>query len=232
LEAYLNKTTFDCLTKNPSLGIFNDTTGLGGTLRGNIYDINNKPVKKCKEFPVSPCYFELETPLIIYPNGTYTTRIFRRFAIDTINHLSVRLMDFDGWIHTEYIEPFELNDIHPDTVVVQDIHLKSNEYVDTAVKNNISPKKDELLLINYPNPFNASTNFFIKIPDIIKGKSANISIYNIKGRLIKIIPFKDETSVYWDGKDMSGNMMSTGIFYYRLKIDDRMMKSGSMIMLK
>lgn len=232
MEAYGNTTTIICLTKNPSLGVVNDTVGLSGTLRGNIYDMNNKPVTQLKVFPVSPCYFEMETPLTINQDGTYTTQIFRRFARDTIKQLIVRLADFDSWRDTEDIEPFVLNDIHPDTLVVQDIHLKDNEFVQDGIKNNASPKSDELTLINYPNPFNSSTNFFVKIPEGMKGKAGNISVYDAKGRLIKSIPVKDGASARWDGRDMDGNIMSSGIYYYKLDINKQTMKNGSMILLK
>jgi flagellar hook assembly protein FlgD len=130
------------------------------------------------------------------------------------------------------IEPFELNDIQPDTVMIQDIHLKNNDYVDTAVENNHSPRNNTLTLINYPNPFNTSTNFFVQLPDGMKRKAGDISIYNMRGELIITIPFKNGASVRWDGKDRNGNVMPSGIFYYQLTIEQQRMKTGSMILLK
>lgn len=225
-----NYITIDCITKNPSLGVANDTVGLSGTLKGYIYDIDGKLVTKLKVFPVSPCYFVLETPLTIDSNGTYTTKIFPTLCSPA--RLMVRLVDFEGWIDSVEIEPFELKDIYPDTVVVQDIHLKDNRYIVTSVKNEISTISDELTLINYPNPFNLSTNFFVKIPARMKGKPGSITIFNIDGELIRNIPINEDVTAYWNGRDTDGRIMPSGIYYYRLNIDKQVMKTGSMILLK
>jgi hypothetical protein len=232
VQAGQNPLTIDCLTKKPSLGEVNDTVGLGGLMKGNIYNTDKKPVTKLKEFLVAACYFEMDTPLTIFQDGTYQTQIFRKFDKEIINNLYVKLYDFDMWSDTVAIEPFELNDIHPDTVVVQDIHLKNNEYVLSSVKNDILPKSEDLILINYPNPFNSSTNFFIKVPEQLKRKPGNICIYNAVGRLVKEISLKEGSVASWDGIDMNGHLMPSGIYYYQLNIDGRMTKSDSMILLK
>lgn len=225
-----NYITIDCITKNPSLGAVNDTIGLSGTLKGYIYDMDNKLVTKLKVFPVSPCYFVLETPLSIDSNGTYTTKIFPTLCSPA--SLTVRLADFEGWIDFEEIAPFELKDIHPDTVVVQDIHLRDNRYVVTSVNNETSGMIDELTLINYPNPFNLSTNFFVRIPDRLKAKAGSITIVNINGQLIRNISIKEGGSVSWDGRDAGGRIVPSGIYYYKLNIDKQVLKAGSMILLK
>jgi hypothetical protein len=226
-----NDIIIDCLTKSPSLGVPNDTTGLCGILKGKIYDSDNNLVTKLKIFPTAPCYFVLESPISIDSSGNYATNIF-----PTIYHpgyLIVRLAYFGGWIDTEYINTFDLKDIHPDTVVIQDIYLKSNDYVVTSVKEIRLPDSDNLQLLNYPNPFNSTTNFIVKIPNTIKGKSSNISIFDVNGQLIRTIPIINSNNIIqWDGRDSNGVTMSSGIYYYRLNIDNRVVGSGSMILLK
>jgi hypothetical protein len=228
----LNNITVDCFTQNSSLGVVNDTVGLSTTLRGHIYDMNNNPVTRLKALPVSPAYFQLHAPLYLTGDGAYGTQIFRRFTTETVDHLSVRLVDFEGWSDTVAVGPFELNNIFPHDTVVQDIHLKSNEYVVTGVKNLEPPQPSEIELINYPNPFNASTNFFVKIPEQLQKKNGHISIYNAGGQLVKMIPLKRHAPVNWDGTDEHGGNMPTGIYYYRLDIDKQIMKRGSTILLK
>ncbi len=227
-----NSWRIDCLSKNSSLGIVNNIAELSATLKGHIYDMNNEPVTQPKIFSVIPCYFELETPLTINSDGTYTTQIFRRFPKILKDHLSVKSVDFETFYDTVAIQPFELNDIQPGTVVVQDIHLKSNEYIISAVEDKEPPRNNELTLINYPNPFNLSTNFFVKIPDRMKDKGGAINIYNTNGQLVKAIPVNESTTVNWDGRDKNGNIMPSGIYYYQLNIEKQMVKSGSMILLK
>jgi hypothetical protein len=230
-EYLSNNITIDCLTKSPSLGAPNDTTGLCGILKGKIYDSDNNLVTKLKVFPVAPCYFILETPISIDSNGNYTTNIFP--TIYNPGYIIVRLAYFGGWIDTEYINTFDLKDIHPDTVVIQDIYLQSNRYVVTSVKDIKLPDSDKLQLLNYPNPFNSTTNFVVKIPNMLRGKSSIISIYNVNGELIRTIPIINSDNILqWDSKDSKGVTMSSGIYYYRLNIDNRVVGSGSMILLK
>jgi hypothetical protein len=226
--AHSNYTTIDCLTQKASLGVVNDTSGIAGTLMGNMYDMNTKPVTKLIDFS----YFELDTWISIKPNGFYSTRIFRHFPVDTIKSLVVRESDFNSYIRYQEIEPIILNNIHPDTTVIQDIHLKSNEYIDTAVDTYHQPKNEPLEVINYPNPFNASTHFLIKIPNEMMGKTGRINIFNVKGERIKSIPFKTGLSVSWDGKDENDRIMPSGKFYYHVAIGDKTMQTGSMILLK
>ncbi|MDD2331280.1 MAG: T9SS type A sorting domain-containing protein [Candidatus Cloacimonetes bacterium] len=74
-----------------------------------------------------------------------------------------------------------------------------------------------ILSQNYPNPFNPSTTISYELP--VDG-SVQISIYNLKGQLVKHLLNKHESigphSVVWDGKDSSGRACSSGMYYYRL----------------
>lgn len=233
LEYDHNDITIDCLTRFPSLGTLNDTTGLGGTMRGALYDNTNSLITNLVPFPAGYWYFQLEMPLNLHSDGTFTTQIFP--TLYTPGLLFVKIGYFPTFQGTVAIEPFELKDIHPDTVVVQDIHLISDcPYCGTndAVESNDFPRNTELTLINYPNPFNAATNFFVKLPDSMKEKEGNISIYNNIGQLVREIPFKQGGSTRWDGRDMNGKAMSSGIFCYRLNIAGQTLKTGSVVLLK
>ncbi|MDR3627110.1 MAG: T9SS type A sorting domain-containing protein [Ignavibacteriaceae bacterium] len=230
LYTYLER---DCLTKNPSLGVVNDTVGLTGTLKGHIYDNNNRLIKNYYIDSFRSNSLFLEGLVSISSDGTYTTPIFNTvykpgFLVDAVN-------DMGYYYDTLKIENFVLTNIHPDTVVYQDIHLTDTcEYcmlVDAVTKND-QPLNNELTLINYPNPFNPSTNFSIKIPDMMKVKQGSINIYNVRGQLIRTIPVSGSSIKSWDGKNMNGRMMSSGIYYYQLVINRQVMKNGSMILLK
>lgn len=226
--------SIDCLTKHPSLGVKNDTVGLSGTIRGHIYDKNGKLIKGYN-LNYANTYFYLEGLLHISDDGTYTSQIFNTiYKPGSLLINWVDIMDTNN-PDTLRITNFDLNNIHPDTVVYQDIHLTDTcEYcmlVDAVTKND-QPLDNELTLINYPNPFNPSTNFSIKIPDMIKVKQGSINIYNVRGQLIRTIPVSGSSIKSWDGKNMNGRMMSSGIYYYQLVINRQVMKNGSMILLK
>jgi len=70
---------------------------------------------------------------------------------------------------------------------------------------------------NYPNPFNPTTTISYEMPE---DGEVQISIYNLKGQLIKHLLNKHESigphSIIWDGKDSTGRACSSGIYYYRL----------------
>lgn len=228
---YLN---IDILTKNSSLGVQNDTTGASGILTGYIYDNNNKLIKNYLNPYAGYGIFLLEAPLQFSSDGTYTTPIFN--TIYKPGFLEIQIVSFQGYSDTLEIEPFELTDIHSDTVVIKDIHLKSDciycEII-SAIKEYSNIPDDEIKLINYPNPFNLTTNFVVKIPNMLRGKSSNINIYDVNGQLIRTIPvINSDNILQWNGEDSNGVTMSSGIYYYQLNVDNSTLRSGSMILLK
>jgi hypothetical protein len=219
----------DCLTKHPTLGTVNDTLHLCGMLKGQIYDSTNRIISGLKILGgISNYSFALETPLSIDSNGTYSTNIFPTIFSPTKLFVIVYGVYWDA----VPIEPFELKNIHPDTVVIQDIHLKDDRFVITSVSNESSPTYDELMIMNYPNPFNLSTTFFLKIPENLRKKAVDISIFNVTGQLVRSISIKGSQSASWDGRDSQGNIMPSGAYFYKLNINKQTMKSGSMILLK
>jgi hypothetical protein len=72
---------------------------------------------------------------------------------------------------------------------------------------------------NYPNPFNPSTILNYKAANLV---NAEIIVYNTKGQVIKSfsnLPTTDgkSGSIEWNGTDSSGNPVSSGVYYYKLK---------------
>jgi hypothetical protein len=74
---------------------------------------------------------------------------------------------------------------------------------------------------NYPNPFNPITNFQFTLP---KSVHVKIEIFNIVGQKVKTLMDQDmKPGVYqadWDGKDESGNPVSTGVYFYKVQAGD------------
>ncbi len=115
--------------------------------------------------------------------------------------------------------------------------------------NFVSKPTNGRLYQNYPNPFSPRFNrgstiiSFNLATDL--HRFSQIKIYNIKGQLIKtLIPIpinKDDnprftrgqmTNVIWDGKDEKGKPVSSGIYFYQLKIGDETLSTKKMILLK
>lgn len=77
---------------------------------------------------------------------------------------------------------------------------------------------------NYPNPFSASTN--INFSTQKRGR-AELEVYNVLGQ--KIITLFDnvvgpsQILANWDGRDLSGQTMAKGIYFYRLTFGGEVM---------
>ncbi|MCL4279534.1 MAG: T9SS type A sorting domain-containing protein, partial [Ignavibacteriaceae bacterium] len=70
---------------------------------------------------------------------------------------------------------------------------------------------------NYPNPFNPSTVIAYQIP---QSEFVTLEIYNSIGEKVRtLVNGNQETGFYqvqWDGKNNSGNQLSSGVYLYRL----------------
>ncbi len=87
-------------------------------------------------------------------------------------------------------------------------------------------------IVNYPNPFNPSTNIQFSIP---QSGNVKIVIYDIIGREVsKIVEKHFEKGSYtfnWEAKDKYGNRLSSGMYIARIKAG-RYMKSIKMLLMK
>jgi hypothetical protein len=89
----------------------------------------------------------------------------------------------------------------------------------TNLDGNLNLPSQYSLSQNYPNQFNANTTFIFSLPE---EESVILKIYNIVGQ--EIISLIDEVKpagkhvVNWNGKDVSGLPISSGIYLYQIKI--------------
>ncbi len=87
-------------------------------------------------------------------------------------------------------------------------------------------------LSNHPNPFNPSTTISFSIPN---DSNVELSVYNIKGQKVRQLVSDqlsvDEHSVLWDGRDSNNKSVSSGIYFYRLKVG-KFEKTKKMILMK
>lgn len=203
--------------KNPTIGLENDTVGTCGTLSGFIYDKNNNLVTSGN--------FIVDNPVFINLDGTFTTSVFaRRFAFKFITN------NFEpGHFQGVRIDTIKLNP-NPDSLYINDIHILT-DYIVNVEEEQIE-NIDFVSITNYPNPFNSTTNFIVTVPKELYSKPKEINIYNITGEKIFSINSSENLNVSWNGKDIMGNPVSTGIYYYQLVIGGSLYKNGKMILLK
>lgn len=70
---------------------------------------------------------------------------------------------------------------------------------------------------NYPNPFNPETTIQFQIPE---SQTIQLVIYSVTGQAVRTLIdqsfSKGKHKIKWDGKDDSGNLVSSGIYFYQL----------------
>ena len=106
-----------------------------------------------------------------------------------------------------------------------------------AANNDVSTEPDNissiLSLANFPNPFNPETNITFNLNQTAH---INLAIYNPKGQ--KVITLTDsilETGshqVTWNGKDQQNKKVSSGIYFYKLSLNQKTSLIKKCLMLK
>ncbi len=88
---------------------------------------------------------------------------------------------------------------------------------ESSNSDNTTPAVTNMLNQNFPNPFNPETTISFDMPE---AGPANLSIYNVKGQLVKTLADGKfgfgKQSFVWNGTDNSGQNVTSGIYFYRL----------------
>jgi beta-glucanase (GH16 family) len=101
-----------------------------------------------------------------------------------------------------------------------------------SVGNNSETSKSFSLGQNYPNPFNPSTiiNYHAPGSDLV-----NISVYNLLGKtintLVNEVKTPGEYRTVWNGKDINGNDVPSGIYFYSIRAGN-LVQVKKMVLLK
>jgi hypothetical protein len=126
-------------------------------------------------------------------------------------------------------------------VIARDASMNST--IDSMLvyfNNGISSTEDNQLLItsyqltNYPNPFNPETTIQFTAENV---ESAEVIIYNIKGQKIKTFDVilcggEGQSSMIWNGTDDNDKPVSSGIYFYKLRVYGKETASKKMILIK
>lgn len=154
--------------------------------------------------------------IMAYQSGNIKTELYQDFennvAVDkyldtynysgsTLNNLVTQEKVGDDWVNTE--------------------RLLFTWGSSTDVEENKAVAR-EFVLNNYPNPFNPETTIEFQLP---AASEVTVAIYDIQGRLIQTLvqnQFKSagNHSITWDGHDMQGNAVASGVYFYQLKSAD------------
>lgn len=207
------------LDKTPTIGMPNDTSGVCGTLSGYVYNKNGS----------------------IVTTGSYELFRYTMITPDNTGHYRTRMMNGKYLIYDigQFIQPGEFRyvwidslefSIGLDSTVYLDINFLS-DYVAIAV-NPLTLHNYKIEVKTYPNPFNNQMTFRISAPPNITNKNAYIDIYNIAGERIRSIFIGSSSYAHWNGCNDQSVIQSAGVYFYKLRIDNRDYHSGSVIYLK
>ena len=137
--------------------------------------------------------------------------INRRSVVKVGDEIEIALLDKNGTIISG---PFQR------TVTASDIH---NAYLNVQMRVGDVRPKETILGQNFPNPFNPET----WIPyQLSRDSNVTIQIYNVSGSSIRTLNLGHKsigsymttsTAAYWDGKNETGEHVSSGIYFYVLR---------------
>jgi hypothetical protein len=113
----------------------------------------------------------------------------------------------------------------------------------TRLITNVSEEKEihssipteNIILQNFPNPFNSETIIHFTIPSQLSNSLTELLIYNVTGEVVKRLLKKEIPAgnylVRWDGTNEFNNSVSSGVYFYNLKVGSRQV-TGKMNLLK
>ncbi|MBA7694056.1 hypothetical protein ES703_102657 [subsurface metagenome] len=107
-----------------------------------------------------------------------------------------------------------------DSINVDYVQLIEDRLFSTRRERDVLPT-GYALAQNYPNPFNPVTTISFTIP---RHEMVKLVVYNILGQHVTTL-VNERTgpgthSVIWNGTDMAGRMVGSGIYFYRIKAGD------------
>ncbi|SYZ74047.1 hypothetical protein TRIP_C60317 [Candidatus Zixiibacteriota bacterium] len=213
-----------------SLHVTGDTAGgLGFTL--NKIDVHVSGHLIGVSLPLYSNSLHVNAETDIWPDGYHTTSI----TIDSITGQYDIYLCNGSWTFTApdlpgYNSPNTWSTLlnESDTAASHDF-----SYTSSGVDTRTSGLPTEFSLSqNSPNPFNASTRIDFALPI---ASQIELTIYNILGQKVKTLAEGEYPagtySEIWDGNNQSGRAVASGIYFYRLAADTRILIK-KMVVLK
>jgi hypothetical protein len=167
-------------------------------------------------------------------------RIALRNLYDKVKSLQLNSGDTIGFIISqndslrdtidEVVRHFDI--IYIREVSYNAVEIKVEIYLRNIVEAVYGPE-EYYLYQNYPNPFNSSTTirYVIWYDDYV-----TIDIYSVLGQrvrqLVKKYQYAGDNSVIWDGKNDSGNYLSSGFYFYILIVGEREISVNKALLIK
>ena len=97
----------------------------------------------------------------------------------------------------------------------------------TSIKEDKDPviPESQILLNNYPNPFNPYTIISFSIPYNLTNSFVELKVFDLKGQLVKTLVQENLSAgnylTKWEGDNSGGNKVSSGVYIYSLRLGNR-----------
>ena len=87
------------------------------------------------------------------------------------------------------------------------------------------------LFQNYPNPFNPTTTIKYEVP---RAGRVQTSIFSVTGQFVRDITLDASRpgvfQVTWDGRNNNGELVASGIYFYRVKFEQSVLTQKMMLL--
>jgi hypothetical protein len=154
------------------------------------------------------------------------------FIGPVMSYYEYRTMDFLRLTDEEWASTYLQSALRPDWVnlYLADTLGQSRGTGSTLITSVEKDKKIEIplsqiLLSNYPNPFNPYTIISFSVPYDLTNSFVELRIYDINGSLIKTLVQENLPAgnylIKWNGDNSSGNKVSSGIYIFSIRVGDR-----------
>lgn len=128
-----------------------------------------------------------------------------------------------------YVIGSDLSELYQNAQRAKEKYDLTTDVVD--IENMFIPD-DFALYQNYPNPFNPTTTISFFLPE---SGQASLDIFNVLGQKVKNLISENLTAgthnFLWDATTENGEKISSGIYFYRLRIND-FYKTRKMLLMK
>ncbi len=183
------------------MGAYEFNSSYIGGIIGNIYDsISGLPVD-CAKIEITGKLPEFTDTLgtFNYPTGAGAYSIL------------VSRWDYQDYIiHNVVVNEGNNTELN---ISLQPVTVSNDDNIQNNSLNSFT-------LFIYPNPFSSITNIGFTLT---KHENVSLSIYNIKGQLVKKVINDTKAPgnylIKWDGKDFTGRSASSGLYLYKFHID-------------
>ena len=133
-------------------------------------------------------------------------------------------------LHPDSLEPLTSADVHLWLSQAQHLHLTDATsrrgilFLEQLLASRVP--KETVLLANYPNPFNPET--WIRY-QLSKAADVTLTIYGIDGQVVRRLALGHQPAgvyqnrsraAYWDGKNIFGEPVASGVYFYTLTAGD------------